>query len=104
MLTKRNFIIQVKFGLYQKVSTELEMFLPSTIFGHVAYRNHVVSSPDENIKKVYRNSLFNISPLQMLRDTHLTYLAIKRANVIRGSSFEQMVDLESPIQNTKIQP
>ena len=32
------------------------MFLPSTIFGHMAQHcNHVVSSPDENnsIKKVY---------------------------------------------------
>ena len=30
------FIIQVKFGLYQLVSMEPEMFLPATIFGHVA--------------------------------------------------------------------
>ena len=36
---------------------EPEMFLPSTIFGHVAkHFNYVVSSPNENnnIKKVYR--------------------------------------------------
>ena len=35
---------------------EPEMFLPSTIIGHVTlYYNHVVSSPDgnNNIKKVY---------------------------------------------------
>ena len=34
---------------------EPEMFLPSTIFGHMVYCNHVVSSLDDNnnIKKVY---------------------------------------------------
>ena len=48
-------IIQVKFGLLQLVSMEPEVFLPSTIIGHVTqYCNHVVSSPDKNnnIKKV----------------------------------------------------
>ena len=50
-------IIQVKFGLIQLVSVEPEVFLPSTIIGHVTkYCNHVVSSPNKNndIKMVYR--------------------------------------------------
>ena len=49
-------IIQVKLDLIQLVSMEPEVFLPSTIIGHVTqYCNHVVSSPDKNnnIKKVY---------------------------------------------------
>ena len=35
-INQKEFIIQVKFGLNQLVSVEPEMFLPSTIFGHVA--------------------------------------------------------------------
>ena len=32
-------IIQVKFGLHQLLSMELEMFLPSTSFGHVVLQS-----------------------------------------------------------------
>ena len=49
-------IIQVKFGLIQLVPVEPELFLSSTIIGHVTqYCNHMVSNPDKNsnIKKVY---------------------------------------------------
>ena len=35
-MNQKWFIFQVKFGLNQLVSMEQEMFLPSTIFGHVA--------------------------------------------------------------------
>ena len=46
----------MKFGLYQLISMEPYLVLPSTVFGHVAYHcNHVVRSPDENnnIKNIY---------------------------------------------------
>ena len=56
-------INQVKFGLIQLVSMEQEVFLPSTIIGHVTQScNHLVSSPDNNnnilIKKVYTELVF----------------------------------------------
>ena len=60
-IDQKECISQVKFGLIQLVSMELEVFLPSKIIGHVTQHcNHVVSSPDKNnnIKKVYILSLF----------------------------------------------
>ena len=35
-INQKSFIFQVNFGLNPLVSVEPEMFLPSTIFGHVA--------------------------------------------------------------------
>ena len=35
-MNQKKFIIQVKFGLNQLVSMELEMFVPTTIIGHMA--------------------------------------------------------------------
>ena len=87
------------------------MFLPSTIFGHMAYHcNHVVSSPDENnnIKMVYiykqeahgpqfahlsKTAIayllmpFNILPVKPLG--HKFGRVIKKFKVILGSPFEQ---------------
>ena len=60
-IDQKECIIQEKFGLNQLISMETEMFLPSTIFGHVTYYcNHVVSSSDENnnIKKVYKEVVY----------------------------------------------
>ena len=52
-INQKEFIIQVKFGLNQWVSMEPEMFVPTTITGHMAsYCNHL--DENDNIKKVYK--------------------------------------------------
>ena len=72
-IDRKECIIQVKFGLNQLVSVELEMFLPSTVLGHMTkYCNHMVSSQDENnnIKKVYWWGEKLSPPQNNFSDTH----------------------------------